>query len=133
MSGKWFKVVAYGVRREDQLIDMDEVARIARERILKQLHLKLEKVQPLGDRVMKALRDQVALFCNRKLPCARQESLVLDGHAQVLPDRIKQAPVIGRKRMGRLEMQRVTAQRLSAVPDRRDRDRVKALLAAEVA
>ena len=31
MSGKWFKAVHYGVRREDQLIDMDEVARIARE------------------------------------------------------------------------------------------------------
>jgi glycine hydroxymethyltransferase len=30
MSGKWFKAVHYGVRREDQLIDMDEVARIAR-------------------------------------------------------------------------------------------------------
>lgn len=30
MSGKWFKVVPYGVRREDQLIDLDEVARIAR-------------------------------------------------------------------------------------------------------
>jgi len=31
MSGKWFKVVPYGVRREDHIIDMDEVARIARE------------------------------------------------------------------------------------------------------
>ena len=31
MSGKWFKVVPYGVRREDHVIDMDEVARIARE------------------------------------------------------------------------------------------------------
>lgn len=31
MSGKWFKPVPYGVRREDQLIDMDEVAKIARE------------------------------------------------------------------------------------------------------
>ena len=31
MSGKWFKPVAYGVRREDQMLDMDEVARIARE------------------------------------------------------------------------------------------------------
>jgi glycine hydroxymethyltransferase len=30
MSGKWFKVVPYGVRQDDQLIDMDEVARIAR-------------------------------------------------------------------------------------------------------
>ena len=30
MSGKWFKVVPYGVRKEDQRIDMDEVARIAR-------------------------------------------------------------------------------------------------------
>jgi glycine hydroxymethyltransferase len=30
MSGKWFKVASYGVRREDQRIDMDEVARIAR-------------------------------------------------------------------------------------------------------
>jgi glycine hydroxymethyltransferase len=31
MSGKWFKPVSYGVRREDQLLDMDEVASIARE------------------------------------------------------------------------------------------------------
>jgi glycine hydroxymethyltransferase len=31
MSGKWFNVVPYGVRKEDQLIDMDEVARLARE------------------------------------------------------------------------------------------------------
>jgi glycine hydroxymethyltransferase len=29
-SGKWFKVVPYTVRRQDQVIDMDEVARIAR-------------------------------------------------------------------------------------------------------
>jgi glycine hydroxymethyltransferase len=31
MSGKWFKPVPYGVRRDDHRIDMDEVARIARE------------------------------------------------------------------------------------------------------
>ena len=31
MSGKWFNPVAYGVRRDDQLLDMDEVARVARE------------------------------------------------------------------------------------------------------
>ena len=31
MSGKWFKPVAYGVRPDDHLINMDEVARIARE------------------------------------------------------------------------------------------------------
>ncbi|MEZ5842546.1 MAG: serine hydroxymethyltransferase [Hyphomicrobiaceae bacterium] len=31
MSGKWFKVVPYGVRREDGVIDMEAVARIARE------------------------------------------------------------------------------------------------------
>src|SRR5690606_38198188 len=31
MSGKWFKVVPYGVRREDQRIDMDVVAKLARE------------------------------------------------------------------------------------------------------
>ncbi|SEJ64617.1 serine hydroxymethyltransferase [Sphingobium sp. AP50] len=31
MSGKWFNPVAYGVRPDDHLIDMDEVARIARE------------------------------------------------------------------------------------------------------
>jgi glycine hydroxymethyltransferase len=30
MSGKWFHPVAYGVRRDDHLIDMDEVAEIAR-------------------------------------------------------------------------------------------------------
>jgi glycine hydroxymethyltransferase len=31
MSGKWFKPVPYGVRREDQRIDLDEVAKLARE------------------------------------------------------------------------------------------------------
>ncbi|MBA3511499.1 serine hydroxymethyltransferase [Sphingomonas sp.] len=31
MSGKWFKPIPYGVRPDDHLIDMDEVARIARE------------------------------------------------------------------------------------------------------
>jgi glycine hydroxymethyltransferase len=31
MSGKWFRPVHYTVRRDDQTIDMDEVARIARE------------------------------------------------------------------------------------------------------
>ncbi|MEP0324181.1 serine hydroxymethyltransferase [Bauldia litoralis] len=31
MSGKWFKVAPYGVRRDDHLIDYDEVARIAQE------------------------------------------------------------------------------------------------------
>ena len=31
MSGKWFNVVSYGVRRDDNLLDMDEVARLARE------------------------------------------------------------------------------------------------------
>ena len=30
MSGKWFTPVAYGVRQDDQLIDMDEVAETAR-------------------------------------------------------------------------------------------------------
>ena len=29
MSGKWFKPVPYGVRRDDQRIDMDEVAKLA--------------------------------------------------------------------------------------------------------
>jgi glycine hydroxymethyltransferase len=31
MSGKWFKVVSYGVRRDDNLLDMDEVERLAHE------------------------------------------------------------------------------------------------------
>ncbi len=31
LSGKWFKAVPYGVRRQDQLIDMDEVAAKARQ------------------------------------------------------------------------------------------------------
>jgi glycine hydroxymethyltransferase len=31
LSGKWFKVVPYGVTRDTNLIDMDEVARLARE------------------------------------------------------------------------------------------------------
>jgi glycine hydroxymethyltransferase len=31
MSGKWFKVVPYGVRRDDHRIDFDEVERLARE------------------------------------------------------------------------------------------------------
>ena len=31
MSGKWFHVVSYGVRRDDHLLDMDEVERLAKE------------------------------------------------------------------------------------------------------
>jgi glycine hydroxymethyltransferase len=31
LSGRWFKVVPYGVRREDHLIDMEEVLRLAKE------------------------------------------------------------------------------------------------------
>jgi glycine hydroxymethyltransferase len=31
MSGKWFKVVPYGVRRQDHRIDMEEVAALARQ------------------------------------------------------------------------------------------------------
>ena len=31
MSGKWFKAVSYGVRPETQCIDMDDVAKLARE------------------------------------------------------------------------------------------------------
>ncbi|MEL6747797.1 MAG: serine hydroxymethyltransferase, partial [Pseudomonadota bacterium] len=31
LSGKWFNAVTYGVRQEDQLIDYDEVARLAEE------------------------------------------------------------------------------------------------------
>jgi glycine hydroxymethyltransferase len=30
MSGKWFKPIPYGVRRDDQLLDMDEIAEMAR-------------------------------------------------------------------------------------------------------
>jgi glycine hydroxymethyltransferase len=32
LSGKWFQALSYGVRREDSLIDFDEVERVARER-----------------------------------------------------------------------------------------------------
>src|SRR4029078_463465 len=31
VSGKWFKAVPYGVRRDDHRIDMEEVARLAQE------------------------------------------------------------------------------------------------------
>jgi len=31
MSGKWFNVVSYGVRRDDHLLDMEEVERLAHE------------------------------------------------------------------------------------------------------
>jgi len=31
MSGKWFKPVAYNVRRDDQRVDMDELAQLARQ------------------------------------------------------------------------------------------------------
>ncbi|BBK31812.1 serine hydroxymethyltransferase [Stella humosa] len=31
LSGKWFNAIGYGVRRDDALIDYDEVARLARE------------------------------------------------------------------------------------------------------
>ncbi|MXN67334.1 aminotransferase class I/II-fold pyridoxal phosphate-dependent enzyme [Stappia sp. GBMRC 2046] len=35
MSGKWFNVVSYGVRKDDHLLDMDEVARLAEEHMPK--------------------------------------------------------------------------------------------------
>jgi len=31
MSGKWFKPIPYGVRRDDQMLDMDEIAAMARQ------------------------------------------------------------------------------------------------------
>ncbi len=31
MSGKWFNVVSYGVRRDDHLLDMEEIERLAQE------------------------------------------------------------------------------------------------------
>ncbi len=31
MSGKWFKVVSYGVRKDDHLLDMEEIARLAEQ------------------------------------------------------------------------------------------------------
>jgi glycine hydroxymethyltransferase len=31
MSGKWFKPIPYGVRRDDQHLDMDEIAQLARD------------------------------------------------------------------------------------------------------
>jgi glycine hydroxymethyltransferase len=31
MSGKWFNVVSYGVRQDDNLLDMDEIERLAQE------------------------------------------------------------------------------------------------------
>ena len=31
MSGKWFNVVSYGVRQDDHLLDMDEIARLAEQ------------------------------------------------------------------------------------------------------
>ena len=31
MSGKWFKVVSYGVRKDDHLLDMDEIEKLAHE------------------------------------------------------------------------------------------------------
>lgn len=31
MSGKWFNVVSYGVRKDDQLLDMEEIERLAHE------------------------------------------------------------------------------------------------------
>jgi glycine hydroxymethyltransferase len=35
MSGRWFKPVPYGVRRDDQRIDLDELARLARQHLPK--------------------------------------------------------------------------------------------------
>jgi glycine hydroxymethyltransferase len=35
MSGRWFKPVPYGVRRDDQRIDLDELARLARRHLPK--------------------------------------------------------------------------------------------------
>ena len=60
MSGKWFKAVPYGVRREDQRIDMDEVAKLAqraraeadhRRRLRLSAHIDFARFREIADEV----------------------------------------------------------------------------------
>ena len=71
MSGKWFKVVSYGVRRDDQLLDMDEVGGIAHEH--------KPKLIIAGGTAYSRVWDFAALprdrRCGRRLPDGRHGAL----------------------------------------------------------
>lgn len=60
LSGKWFEPVQYGVRREDGLMDFDEIARLAREHKPKMIitggsayprHIDFERFREIADEV----------------------------------------------------------------------------------
>nr|WP_026988043.1 serine hydroxymethyltransferase [Fodinicurvata fenggangensis] len=60
LSGKWFDPVQYGVRREDGLMDFDEIARLAREHKPKMIitggsayprHIDFERFREIADEV----------------------------------------------------------------------------------
>jgi glycine hydroxymethyltransferase len=69
LSGKWFNVVQYGVRREDFLIDYDEVLRLAKEHKPKLIiagysahsrHLDFKKFREIADEVGAYLMADIA-------------------------------------------------------------------------
>ncbi len=88
MSGKWFNVVSYGVRQDDHLLDMDEVAKKAREQKPKADHRRRNGLFPhLG---LEALpRDR------------RRGGRVADGrHGRTLPVSWPVASIRRRSRIG---------------------------------
>ena len=63
MSGKWFTPIAYGVRRDDQLIDMDEVAEIARRERPKLIIAGGTAYSPIWDfAAFRRIADEVGAF-----------------------------------------------------------------------
>jgi glycine hydroxymethyltransferase len=69
LSGKWFNVVQYGVRREDLLIDYDEILRLAKEHRPKLIiagysahsrHLDFKKFREIADEVGAYLMADIA-------------------------------------------------------------------------
>ena len=78
LSGRWFKPVPYGVRREDHLIDMDEVERLAKQHRPKVIItggsaypriIDFRRFREIADEVGRLSHGRYGAFCR---PCGRR-------------------------------------------------------------
>ena len=83
LSGKWFNAIQYGVRREDALVDFDEVERLARKALLVQEEALLEEVRVEHQEGRLALVVEVA---DHDLAVRRDEADVVAPGDVVVPE-----------------------------------------------